>query len=281
MRPTKKSWFLLTVALGLLMCQFGPSEIASAKRMENNNLQFIVEDATEEDVRGLIAKEIREPDLNTGERLRLAFPYKPSGIKEFLTRSVADDVPEWPEMHYMNEDVEHYGVTLRIVDYRLIHGKEIPTAIFPETDEIRDIPQGISGRILGGPLGPVPYIAIPPQTTLLMVKFEVEPELGFERYGGDCRNEEAGITSSLSNGNLRVAYPGLGETAKLYTDNAPDFFIHDYGEYSSPPTYCMADGWYHFYIADPDPDPAKIWVMHVPVSDPTDILLWTLIDRGD
>ncbi len=124
------------------------------------------------------------------------------------------------------------------------------------------------------------YIAIPTQTTLLMVKFEVEPVLGFERYGGDCRNEEAGITSTLANSNLRVAYPGLGETAKLSTDNSPNMFLYDYGEFSSPPSYCMVGGWYHFYIADPDPDPAKIWVMHIPVSDPADILLWTLVERS-
>jgi len=42
----------------------------------------------------------------------------------------------------------------------------------------------------------------------------------------------------------------------------------------------MVYGWYHFYIADPNPDPTKIWILHVPESDPAEILLWTLSERG-
>jgi hypothetical protein len=173
MRSSKKSLILVTVALGLLVCQFGPSEIASAMRPENSNKQNTQRDASEWDEQRSISEAIPEPALSTGERLRLAFPYKPSGIKEFLTRNVANDVPEWPEMYYLNEDVDHNGVTLRIVDYRLIRGKEIPTVMYPKPNEFHDAPNGISYYQFGEP---TTFIAIPSQTTMLMVKFEVEPE---------------------------------------------------------------------------------------------------------
>jgi len=111
------------------------------------------------------------------------------------------------------------------------------------------------------------------------VKFEVYPVFVGDNNGVECRNEEVGINSELRSKYLRVAYPGLGETKILSTENYPDLLVYDYGEFSSPLSLCMADGWYHFYIADLDPDPAKIWVMHIPKSDPEDILIWTLSVR--
>jgi hypothetical protein len=254
----------------------GSSETVSAVQVESITTQDMVQETVQETG----SAGLQGPALSVGERLNLAFPYKPSGIYNYLSRNVANDVPEWPEMHYLGEDVQHYGTTLKLVDYMFKHGGPVPKAWIPILDDIDEVPDGIDYTI-GFNL--IPYIAIPPQTTLLLVKLEVDPPFDDIGHGRSCVNATEGLSSPLRSKYLRLAYPGLGETQALLTDNVDNFVrnIFDYGEYNFPDSRCLLDGWYYFYIADPDPDPTKIWVMHVPRLDPSDILIWTLAERNE
>ena len=48
-----------------------------------------------------------------------------------------------------------------------------------------------------------------------------------------------------------------------------------------PNSECLSTGWHFAYIPDLEPDPEKIWVIHVSELDTRDLLIWKLSERNE
>lgn len=216
------------------------------------------------------------PSLSTRERYRMAFPYAKVGLPRFLNQMVYDDVQEWPHMRYLGDSMEIEDRTFTILDAKIVPGRNVPMAYEPATGRFRQAPRGFFTKSVN--VASNTEIFIPPGASLVMVKVDVEPEWGHKGENGLLVCEDDQNPTMLHQ--LRVAYPGLGETLVLQTS----LNLHHFGEFSPTSIVCMGDGWLYFHVATQDVDPTRLWFIYadverIPWAEFTEFAVWTLAQR--
>lgn len=210
------------------------------------------------------------PAPPTEERISLAFPGFKPGIAEvdslFPGRVVDQDFAEWPPMRYLGDSADIAGKTFTVQEVLLVPGETYPIVYEPATRNKRAAPGGLHTNLFD--FSKNMGVFIPPNTTLVMVRIEVEPEAVEQPSGiAGCRTPDERIYDEL----LRVAYPRHGESTVLLTSSDEAF-----GEFASPTHYCLTSGWNYFHVADLDIDPADIWLEIVDGEIDMAFSIWTL-----
>lgn len=211
------------------------------------------------------------PALPAEERIHLAFPGFRPGVAEvdslFPGRVVDEDFAEWPPMRYLGDSADIAGKTFTVQEVLLVPGETYPIVYEPATRNKRAAPGGLRTNLFD--FSKNTGVFIPPNTTLVMVRIEVEPEAVEPPPG------VAGCVSSNERdyaGILRVSYPGLGESQVLLTDRDENF-----GEFRSPRIYCLSNGWIYFHVSSTEPEPDRLWFEIVDNEFTFDVGIWTLV----
>jgi hypothetical protein len=172
-------------------------------------------------------------------------------------------------MKYLNELSVLDDTEITISDYKIIEGKSIPIVYLPETGEMHDAPDGgLEWDRWGSPA-----VVIPPESSLVMVRVDVDPPMRIE---DECINPSTGRLSELRDDYLLVAYPGVGEKTPLRT-----LFPGEakYGPFNQPQSGCFGNGWYYFFVPVPNLENAKTWIAYNDDNDPEMQAFWTLAER--
>jgi hypothetical protein len=106
------------------------------------------------------------------ERIALAFP-STGLLSRSMDRVKDGNKLEWPEMNYLGEAVIFQESTVIPEELRIVEGGSIAVMYSPEEDQMLDAPTGIPRHLQGHPL---PAVMIPPRSSLVMVRMEVEYE---------------------------------------------------------------------------------------------------------
>ena len=208
------------------------------------------------------------PDLDLRQRMEMAYPPTLSGVNNIFYRNVNADMHDWPEMNFVGEPVMLEGKSFTVEDVKIISGSNITTAYSPELDKIGDTHIGAVEVFEG-----MPVAFIPPNSSLVMVKFTVVPPYEVINYGECWDSQDMIILSGIHPSYLRIAYPGVGEFEVFDTFYFRDF---DFGLYNSSQDGCLNSGWYYFYLPVIDPDPQKIWLKYADYWGPELFTIWTL-----
>lgn len=220
---------------------------------------------------GLLQPTPEPPAPPAEERIRLAFPGFEPGVPEvdslFPGRVVDQDFAEWPPMRYLGDSAHIAGKTFTVQEVLLVPGERYPIVYEPATGNRRPAPGGLRTNLFD--FSKNTGVFTPPNTTLVMVRVEVEPE-AVERPSGvaGCRTLDERIYDDL----LQVSYPRHGETRVLLTSSDEAF-----GEFASPTHYCLTSGWNYFHVSALDIDPAAIWFEVVDSEIDMAVALWALV----
>lgn len=209
------------------------------------------------------------PDFYLRQRMEMAYPPTLSGANNIFYRNVNADMQDWPEMNFVGEPVMLEGRSFTVEDVKIISGSNITTAYSPELDKIGDTPIGAVEVFEG-----MPVAFIPPNSSLVMVKFTVVPPYEVIKYGECWDSQDMIILSGIHPSYLRIAYPGVGEFEVFDTFYFRDF---DFGMYDSSQDGCLNSGWYYFYLPVMDPDPQRISLKYTDIWNPEFFTIWTLI----
>lgn len=209
------------------------------------------------------------PRLDVSERFSISFPKLPTRSGHVLNRTVHGDFSQWPEMKYLNEAAVLDGSKITISDYRIVAGGSTPQAYLPESGDSFAAPDGeLEWHRWGSPA-----VIIPPKSSLVMVRIDLEPALELQ---DGCTNPSTKQRTVLRDDDLAIAFPSLGEVSPLRT------FIPgrvNFGLYDQPQSGCFGNGWYYFFLATLSPDPSNIWVAYSTYSDLEIQAFWTLTSR--
>ena len=215
------------------------------------------------------------PALHVQERLALAYP--PVDVTWGLSdssRAADGDTSVWPEMRYLGEEGQIGGVTVTPQEIRLVRGRSIPMLYSPEHDEMVDAPTG-SPPAVGG-LRDRPGLVIPPNASLVMVRMDADPALGYWAGRGQfvCSDKDAS-RFHYNNSFYRISYPGLGGRPFI-----PQSDRYWFGEYQGiTGSACPESGWMYFFISGLDVDPSLLWLEYVAGTEPGELAFWTLSGR--
>ena len=196
------------------------------------------------------------------ERIALAFP-STGLLSRSMDRVKDGNKLEWPEMKYLGEAVVIKGTTVIPEELRIIEGGSVAVMYSPEEDDMFDAPTGIPRQYQGYQ---IPAVMIPPRSSLVMVRMEVE-------YEGICTRNTA--DESFVHSGLRISYPQYGASDIIILDP----LRHQLGEFSSVARYCSNNGWAYFVVPGIDLDPAQMWLEYIRGSSEEDMTFWTLTER--
>jgi hypothetical protein len=196
------------------------------------------------------------------ERIALAFPSQ-GLISRSLNRVNDGNKLEWPEMNYLGEAVVIRGTTVIPEEIRIVEGGSVAVVYSPEEGDMFDAPTGIPREYQGDQ---IPAVMIPPRSSLVMVRMEVE-------YEGICTRDTA--YNSFAHSGLRISYPQYGASDIIILDP----LRHQLGEFSSVARYCSNNGWAYFVVPGVDLDTAQLWLVHIEGSNEEDMVFWTLAER--
>jgi hypothetical protein len=162
------------------------------------------------------------------ERIALAFP-STGLLSRSMDRVKDGNKLEWPEMKYLGEVVVIKG-----------------TKVTPE--EIRIVEM------------------IPPRSSLVMVRMEVE----YEGSSNTQANHE-----SYTHSGLRISYPQYGASNIIILESS----FYPLGEFNSVAPYSSDSGWVYFIVPGIDLDQAQMWLEYIQGSNEDDMIFWTLAER--
>ncbi len=209
------------------------------------------------------------PKMRPAERVQLAFPgFRPGGEATglFPGRMTSRDFADWPPMRYIGDSAVIAGKTFTVREVKLIPGSDRPMAYEPATGRKRLALEILRTNLFD--FSKNTEVIIPPNSSLIMVKVDVEPEaieppLGFAGCATPDERDYAGV--------LRMSYGGLGETQVVLTDRDENF-----GNYRSPRIYCLTSGWLYFHIGTLNVDQSQLWLEIVDEEFDRDLAIWTL-----
>jgi hypothetical protein len=196
------------------------------------------------------------------ERITLAFPTT-GLLSRSLDRVKDGNRIDWPEMNYLGEAVVIKGTMVIPEELRIVEGESVAVVYSPEEEDMFDTPTGIPRQLQGHQ---IPAVMIPPRSSLVMVRMEVE-------YTGICTRDTA--NKSFAHSGLRISYPQYGASDIIILDP----LRHQLGEFSSVARYCSNNGWAYFVVPGIDLDPAQMWLEYIRGSNKEDMIFWTLAER--
>jgi hypothetical protein len=210
------------------------------------------------------------PMVAPTERIRLAFPgfqpgaTQPTGL--FPGRVVDQDFAAWPPMRYLGDSAFIAGKTFTVQDVLLIPSESYPIIYEPATGKRRPALEGLRTNLFD--FSKNTGVFIPPNSTLVMVKVDVEPEAEEPPAG------VAGCASPIERDYahiIQVSYPGRGESGVLLTDRDENF-----GRFRSPRIYCMTIGWLYFYVDSVEIEAIDLWFEIIDHESSFVAAIWTL-----
>ena len=208
------------------------------------------------------------PAMSAAERMQLAFAgFAADGerLRGFPNRMQGTGA--WPPMRWIGDSAEIAGKTFTVRDARLVAGSGRPMAYEPATGRMRPAPEGLRTNLFD--FSRNTEVFIPPNSTLVMIQVDVEPE-GIE--------PPAGFAGCMTKGErdysreLRISAQDLGENQVLLTDRDENF-----ADYRSPRLYCLSSGWLYFHVGRLGADPGKLWFEIVDEEIEGELAIWTLI----
>jgi hypothetical protein len=209
------------------------------------------------------------PTMTTEERVLIAFPdFQPGGETTDMLpgRLMSNGFTDWPPMRYVGDSADIAGKTFTVREVKLVPGSNRPMAYEPATGRKRQAPQGLRTNLFD--FSKNTEVFIPPNSTLVMVKVDVEPEAIEPPPGfAGCETADERDYASV----LRISYAGLGETQVILTDRDENF-----GSYRSPRIYCLTSGWLYFHIGTLSIDQCQLWLEIIDGEFDRDLAIWTL-----
>ena len=196
------------------------------------------------------------------ERIALAFP-STGLISQSLDRVKDGNKLEWPEMNYLGEAVIFQESTVIPEELRIVEGGSVAVVYSPEEDQMLDAPTGIPRHLQGHPL---PAVMIPPRSSLVMVRMEVEYEGSFT-----TQTDQKSYTHS----GLRISYPQYGASDIITLES----FFYPLGEFNSVAPFGSDNGWVYFIVPGIDLEPAQLWLEYIRGSNEDAMIFWTLTER--
>jgi len=196
------------------------------------------------------------------ERIALAFP-STGLLSRNLDRVKDGNRLEWPEMNYLGEAVIFQESTVIPEEIRIVEGGSVAVVYSPEEDQMLDAPTGIPRHLQGHPL---PAVMIPPRSSLVMIRMEVE----YEGSSNTQANHE-----SYTHSGLRISYPQYGASNIIILESS----FYPLGEFNSVAPYSSDSGWVYFIVPGIDLDQAQMWLEYIQGSNEDDMIFWTLAER--
>ena len=196
------------------------------------------------------------------ERIALAFP-STGLLSQSLDRVKDGNRLEWPEMNYLGEAVIFQEIKVIPKEVRIVEGGSVAVVYSPEEDDMFDLPTGIPSHQYGRP---IPAVMIPPRSSLVMVRMEVE-------YEGSLTTQTD--KKSYTHSGLRISYPQYGASDIITIES----FFYPLGEFNSVAPFSSDDGWAYFIVPGIDLDTAQVWLEHIEGSNEEDMIFWTLAER--
>ncbi len=214
---------------------------------------------------------LESPALPSAERIRLAFPgFHPGATQStglFPGRVVDQDFAAWPPMRYLGDSALIAGKTFTVQEAMLVPGERYAIVYEPATGNRRAAPEGLRTNLFD--FSKNTGVFIPPNSTLVMVKIDVEPEA--DSFRQPKWQAVRHLVNELRKV-LRVSYPGYGESSVISLSRSAENF----GEFHSPTHYCLTDGWSYFHVSSLDVDSDYLWFEIVDGEVELAIAIWTL-----
>jgi len=208
------------------------------------------------------------PTMSAAERMQLAFAgFAADGerLRGFPNRMQGTGA--WPPMRWIGDSAEIAGKTFTVRDARLVAGSGRPMAYEPATGRMRPAPEGLRTNLFD--FSRNTEVFIPPNSTLVMIQVDVEPEAVGKPMG------EAGCDTRGERdfGNmLRLSDKAQGEGSVIRTSSDENL-----APFSSPIIYCLSSGWLYFHVGRLGADPGKLWFEIVDEEIEGELAIWTLI----
>jgi len=196
------------------------------------------------------------------ERIALAFP-STGLLSRSLDRVKDGNRLEWPEMNYLGEAVIFQEIKVIPEEVRIVEGGSVAVVYSPEEDDMFDLPTGIPSHQYGRP---IPAVMIPPRSSLVMVRMEVEYEGSFTTQTDH---------KSYTHSGLRISYPQYGASDIITLES----FFYPLGEFNSVAPFSSDNGWAYFILPGIDLDPAQMWLEYIKGSNEEDMIFWMLAER--
>jgi len=218
---------------------------------------------------GDILQQQEPPVVDPAERMQLAFPgFRPGGENTglFPGRLMSQDFDDWPPMLHIGDSAEIAGKTFTVKEILLVPGSDRSIAYEPATGKKRFAPEGLCTNLFDFSRNIEVYI--PPNSTLVMVRIDVEPE-AVERPQGQAGCETQGERDY--GGLLRISIERSGETTVLRTSSDENF-----SQFASPTIYCLSSGWLYFHIGVITYDPSQLWFEIVDQEFKPNLAIWGL-----
>lgn len=260
MRSMKCHWRMA----GLLIAMVVSTTLVGAVRAHSGSHFVQVDNRADVD-----RQRPEQPTLSTAERMQLAFPgFQPGGeiTGAFPGRLMNKNFEDWPPMLHIGDSAEIAGKTFTVKEILLVSGSDHPMAYEPTTGRKRLAPEGLRTNLLD--FSKNTEVFIPPNSTLVMVSIDVEPE-AIERPPGQAGCETPGERDF---GNfMRVSYRTLGEVSVIRSSSDENF-----GTFASPTMYCLSSGWLYFHVFALDVDQDQLWFEIIDEESRLDIAIWSL-----
>ncbi len=252
------------ILVGVLIALFTSIQAVVAVRAQTNS------DTSLRTARaGEVLQQQEPPVIDPVERTQLAFPGFRSGgesIGLFPGRMMSQDFDDWPPMLHIGDSAEIAGKTFTVKEVLPVPGSDRSMAYEPATGRKRFAPEGLRTNLFD--FSKNTEVFIPPNSTLVMVKIDVEPE-AVERPQGQAGCETQGERDYADV--LRMSYNSLGETKILLTDRDEYF-----GGYRSPRIYCITCGWLYFHIGSLVVNESQLWFEIIDTDFESDLAIWKL-----
>ena len=150
----------------------------------------------------------------------------------------------WPVLNPLGVSVTVGEKTLVIKDFKIVPGFQVAAAFAPATEQMQEIKTSLS--YVGDDWN---QVFIPPDSSLVMVKVNVQPE-----SSGSCMD--------FRSYRWTISYPNFPATEAWYFSKNERL-----GNYPTADTNCLTSGWLYFYLPTLTVDPEQVWIMvdaHIP-----------------
>ncbi len=250
--------------VGVLIALFIPIQVVVAARAQANSDTSLRTAKV-----GEVRQQYEPPVLDPVERIQLAFPGFRSGGERtglFPGRLMSQDFDDWPPMLHIGDSAEIAGKTFTVKEVLLVPGSDRSMTYEPATGRKRYAPEGLRTNLFD--FSKNTEVFIPPNSMLVMVSIDVEPE-AVERPQGQAGCETQGERDY--GGFLRISIERLGETIVLRTSSDENF-----SQFASPTVYCLSSGWVYFHIGLITNDPSQLWFEIVNQEFKPTLAIWGL-----
>jgi len=169
-------------------------------------------------------------------------------------------------MLHIGDSAEIAGKTFIVKEVLLVPGSDYSMAYEPATGRKRYAPEGLRTNLFD--FSKNTEVFIPPNSTLIMVRIDIEPE-AVERPQGQagCATQGERDYGSL----LRISIERSGATTVLRTSSDENF-----SQFASPTIYCLSRGWLYFHIGVITNDPSQLWFEIVDQEFKPNLAIWGL-----